>query len=135
MQAAKTDQFAQLWAFATTIYEIFSRCKEDLSTLRQEQLLRQKNLDGNILKMLDQDICPAPIFETIMDGWSDDETKRFSHHDIFSRLNTIKAEILPNYMPPPEIATSKLSRRKQRYEIGIHFIFYFFFQMELETRP
>jgi len=62
-------------------------------------------------------------------------TKRFSHHDIFSRLNTIKAEILPNYMPPPEIATSKLSRRKQRYEIGIHFIFYFFFQMELETRP
>ncbi|XP_043658862.1 tyrosine-protein kinase hopscotch [Drosophila teissieri] len=106
LQAAKTDQFAQLWAFATTIYEIFSRCKEDLSSLRQEQLIRQKNLDGNILKMLDQDLCPAPIFETIMDGWSDDETKRFSHHDIFSRLNTIKSEILPTYMPPPEIATN-----------------------------
>jgi len=58
--------------------------------------------------MLDPDLCPTLMFETIMDGWSDDEEKRFSHHDIFSRLNTIKAVILPNYMPPPDLATSEL---------------------------
>ncbi|XP_017045576.1 LOW QUALITY PROTEIN: tyrosine-protein kinase hopscotch [Drosophila ficusphila] len=106
LQAAKLDQNTQLWAFATTIYEIFSRCKDDLRRLRQDELIRQRNLDGNILKTLDPDICPSLIFETIMDGWSDDEDKRFRHHELFSRLNTIKAEILPNYMPPPEIATN-----------------------------
>ncbi|XP_016939268.1 tyrosine-protein kinase hopscotch [Drosophila suzukii] len=106
LQAAKLDQYTQLWAFATTIYEIFSRCKDDLRNLTQDQLIRQRNTDGNILKMLDPDLCPTLMFETIMDGWSDDEEKRFSHHDIFSRLNTIKAVILPNYMPPPDLATN-----------------------------
>jgi len=51
LQAAKLDQYTQLWAFATTIYEIFSRCKDDLRNLTQDQLIRQRNTDGNILKM------------------------------------------------------------------------------------
>ncbi|KAH8265891.1 hypothetical protein KR038_009636, partial [Drosophila bunnanda] len=99
LQAAKKDLSTQLWAFATTIYEIFSRCRKDLRQLTQEDLQRQRLQDGNILPLLHTDMCPPQISETIMDGWSDDPT--FSHQDIFSRLIEIKSELHHDYMPPP----------------------------------
>ncbi|XP_017151220.1 tyrosine-protein kinase hopscotch [Drosophila miranda] len=97
LQAAKLDLGTQLWAFATTIYEIFSRCQRDLRTVRQEELLRNRRQDGNILPPMDSELCPTLMYDTIMDGWSDDAEKRFSHHDIFSRLVTMKSDIQPNY--------------------------------------
>ncbi|XP_017023104.1 tyrosine-protein kinase hopscotch [Drosophila kikkawai] len=104
LQAAKKDLATQLWAFATTTYEIFTRCRKDLRQLTQADLQRQRLLDGNILPLLDPDICPPPIFETIMDGWSEDPTKRFKHHDIFSRLVSIKSILKGGAYHTPSLA-------------------------------
>ncbi|KAH8271145.1 hypothetical protein KR018_007451, partial [Drosophila ironensis] len=106
LQAAKLDLSTQFWAFATTIYEIFSRCQRDLREVRQEEMLMHRNQDGNILEPLDREQCPSLMSETIMDGWSDDPDKRFSHHDIFLRLSLIKREYATDYMPPPGIDTN-----------------------------
>ncbi|KAH8272766.1 hypothetical protein KR026_010763, partial [Drosophila bipectinata] len=106
LQAAKNDIHVQFWAFATTTYEIFSRCQRDLRTLRQEDLRRQRNMDGNILEPLDADICPSLISETIMDGWSDEFQKRFSPHLIFARLSIIKDQYATDYMPAPGFDTN-----------------------------
>lgn len=63
-------------------------------------------MDGNILELLDADVCPSLISETIMDGWSDECQKRFSPHQIFARLSIIKDQYATDYMPAPEFDIS-----------------------------
>ncbi|KAH8416569.1 hypothetical protein KR222_009855 [Zaprionus bogoriensis] len=104
LEAAKLDSSTQLWAFATTIYEIFSRGQFALERLTQNELIHNRSIDGGILKQLSLRVCPNEMYETIMDGWSDDPDKRFCHHDIFTRLNAIKTRLQRNYdVPQTEI--------------------------------
>ncbi|XP_062138602.1 tyrosine-protein kinase hopscotch isoform X2 [Drosophila sulfurigaster albostrigata] len=100
LEAAKQDSSTQLWAFATTIYEIFSRGQCAPDRMKQRDLIRNRSIDGGILKPLHQRLCPTEMYNTIMDGWSDDPEKRFSHHDIFTRLNAIKTRLQRNYDVP-----------------------------------
>ncbi|EDV99841.1 tyrosine-protein kinase hopscotch [Drosophila grimshawi] len=103
LEAAKHDSSTQLWAFATTIYEIFSRGELDLTQMKQCDLLRNRSIDGNILKQLDQRLCPSEMYKAIMDGWGDDPDKRFNHHDIFTHLSDIKKRLLRDYAPIDEL--------------------------------
>lgn len=108
LEGAKQDSSTQLWAFATTIYEIFSRGQLSLDQLKQRDLIRNRTIDGGILKPLNQRLCPPEMYNTIMDGWSDDPDKRFSHHDIFTRLNAIKTRLQRNYdVPETEMESCK----------------------------
>ncbi|KAH8386967.1 hypothetical protein KR093_003757, partial [Drosophila rubida] len=107
LEAAKQDSSTQLWAFATTIYEIFSRAQCAPDRMKQRDLIRNRSIDGGILKPLHQRLCPAEMYNTIMDGWSDDPDKRFSHHDIFTRLNAIKTRLQRNYDVPETEAESR----------------------------
>ncbi|XP_034487752.1 tyrosine-protein kinase hopscotch [Drosophila innubila] len=106
LEAAKQDSSTQLWAFATTIYEIFSRGQFALDRLKQLDLIQNRARDGGILKQLHKRLCPGEMYETIMDGWSDDPDKRFSHHVIFTRLNAIKTSLQRNYDVPETEAES-----------------------------
>ncbi|XP_068159954.1 tyrosine-protein kinase hopscotch [Drosophila tropicalis] len=89
-EAAKVDPSTQIWAFATTIYEIFSRCREDLRLMTQATLIQNKTQYANILPELDPQLCPPEISETIMDGWSDDVESQFHLQVIVTRLHEIK---------------------------------------------
>jgi len=106
LEAAKQDSSTQLWAFATTIYEIFSRGQFALDRLKQIDLIQNRARDGGILKPLHKRLCPGEMYVTIMDGWSDDPDKRFSHHNIFDRLNVIKTRLQRDYSMPETEAES-----------------------------
>lgn len=111
LEAAKLESSTQFWAFATTIYEIFSRGQIALERLTQSDLIQNRTIHGGILKPLPQRLCPAEMYDTIMDGWSDDPDKRFCHHDIFTRLNAIKTRLQRNY-DVPETETESCIRIK-----------------------
>lgn len=77
-----------------------------MERLTQSDLIQNRPIHGGILKPLPQRLCPAEMYDTIMDGWSDDPDKRFSHHDIFTRLNAIKTRLQRNYDVPETEAES-----------------------------
>ncbi|XP_068154154.1 LOW QUALITY PROTEIN: tyrosine-protein kinase hopscotch-like [Drosophila tropicalis] len=76
-EQAKSDSKTQYWAFATTTYEIFSRCREDLSKFLKETFLQNYTNAGFILPTTDEEHFPSEISHIIMDGWSDENN--FNH--------------------------------------------------------
>lgn len=73
------------------------------SSLKQRDLIRNRTIDGGILKPLHSSLCPAEMYNTIMDGWSDDPDKRFSQHDIFTALKGINTRLQQNYDVPETV--------------------------------
>lgn len=94
LNAAKKHLDVDLWAFSTTVWEIFARGKpiENVTT----EILRQNyNRFGGILRPPDD--CPPVMFEVMMDGWSMDPDKPFNHLQIFQRLISIKETLNDDY--------------------------------------
>ncbi|ALC49431.1 hop, partial [Drosophila busckii] len=109
LEAAKLDPSTQLWAFATTMYEIFSRGQIALEQFEQRDLIQHRSLHSFILRPLHRRLCPPEMTETIMDGWSDDPDNRFNLHTIFTRLNEIKNRLQRPYDMPQNEAESRLN--------------------------
>ncbi|KAL9880141.1 tyrosine-protein kinase hopscotch [Glossina fuscipes fuscipes] len=88
-----------LWAFATTIWEIFAR-GQSIGHVTSESLRQNYNRYGGILPIPSDD-CPPEMFEVMMDGWStepDTHThKNFNHMQIFQRLIFIKENLDEDY--------------------------------------
>lgn len=73
LEGSKADPYAELWAFATTVWEIFSRGRA-LDKVRVDKLRENYSRFGGILPLPSKD-CPTQIFATILEGWSRDPEK------------------------------------------------------------
>ncbi|KNC24939.1 Tyrosine-protein kinase hopscotch [Lucilia cuprina] len=94
LNAAKKQLDVDLWAFATTVWEIFSR-GEPIVNMTSEMLRQNYNRYGGILPAPKD--CPAVMFEVMMDGWSMDPDKPFNYMQIFQRLISIKESLNDDY--------------------------------------
>lgn len=104
LELAKLDPDAELWAFATTVWEIFSRGKP-LEKIGVETLRENYSRSRAILPIPAKD-CPEQMYLTMMSGWSQDPDKRFNQQLIFSRLASIKESISSNYSSVDEMTTT-----------------------------
>lgn len=99
-QLAKEDLAAELWAFATTVLEIFSQGRSPQYSRDELPHLRDNYDRNNGLAPVSCPNCPAQILAIIRDGWSKDPDKRFSQQNIFARLSSAKQALTPNYARP-----------------------------------
>lgn len=86
MEQAKLDLKAEIWAYATTLWEIFSRGEKP----------KPKLVIHSVNRHLPQPFeCPKDIYTIMMEGWNPVPEFRFSLQTILSRLaNTGKCYIL-----------------------------------------
>lgn len=84
-----------LWAFATTVWEIFARGKT-IGTVTSEFLRQNYNNCGGILPVPSDD-CPYEMTQVMMDGWSMEPEKNFNHMQIFQRLIFVKENLNDDY--------------------------------------
>lgn len=71
LEYAKKDLKAEIYAYATTIWEIFSLGKKPVGHIQAKRSINDFGLE----------IC-----EIIRDGWSSDPDKRFTPQNIFTKL-------------------------------------------------
>lgn len=76
MELAKLDFMAEIWAYATTLWEIFSHgrpptLKEYYASKRRLQRPRD---------------CPEDMYEIMKEGWQETPDRRFSPQAVFSKL-------------------------------------------------
>lgn len=94
LNSAKKSHDIDLWAFATTVWEIFARGKT-IGAVTSEFLRQNYNKCGGILPVPDD--CPYEMFQVMMDGWSMEPGKNFNHMQIFQRLIFIKESLNDDY--------------------------------------
>lgn len=94
INAAKKQLDVDLWAFSTTVWEIFSRGAV-IENVTSEMLRQNYNRYGGILPTPPN--CPPVMFEVMMDGWSMDTDKPFNHLQISQRLISIKDNLNDDY--------------------------------------
>lgn len=88
----KLDLDSELWAFATTVWEIYAR-GQPIQHLQAHELAQNFRNCGGILEMPDD--CPEEIRDIILNGWqTNDLALRFDKMDILSKLNTLKRGLL-----------------------------------------
>ncbi|XP_067640532.1 tyrosine-protein kinase hopscotch [Eurosta solidaginis] len=98
------DPYADVWAFATTTWEIFAYGKPPLEELNcvgkpnkvAEKLQMNRSQTGGILPKPSEN-CPEAIYYTMLDGWNLDATKRFRSQEIFARICAINEKLISNY--------------------------------------
>ncbi|XP_075155140.1 tyrosine-protein kinase hopscotch [Haematobia irritans] len=90
LNAAKKDPDVDVWAFATTVWEIFSRGKP-VGNVTTPMLRQNYRRDGSILRIPDN--CPQEMAEIMMDGWNTDPEKTFNHMRIIEHLSCIKESL------------------------------------------
>lgn len=76
LDQAKLDFKAEIWAYATTLWEIFSHGNQPTAKLfisSKRQLPKPHE-------------CPADIYDIMKEGWDPVPEKRFSPQMIFARL-------------------------------------------------
>ena len=95
LNAAKKNLDVDLWAFSTTVWEIFARGKA-IGNVTTEILRQNYNRHGAILPSPSED-CPQEMLEIIMDGWNIDPDKPFKHLQIGQRLILIKETLNDDY--------------------------------------
>lgn len=96
-EKAKTDIKADLWAYATTMYEIFSRGKKiTWSEQKSKELHRHKVYEPP------QEFHSYPdakdLYDIMLEGWGQDPDARFSFQSVLSRLNFVYDRLVGNYV-------------------------------------
>lgn len=76
MIGATKDFTAEIWAYATTLWEIFSHGQRP--TLREYYASKRK-----LPKPRD---CPEDMFEIMKEGWHESPDRRFTPQAVFSKL-------------------------------------------------
>lgn len=76
MEQAKLDFSAEIWAYATTLWEIFSHGRAP--TLREFYAQKRR-----LQRPRD---CPDEMYEIMREGWHESPDKRFSPQAVFSKL-------------------------------------------------
>lgn len=76
MERAKLDYTAEIWAYATTLWEIFSLGRKP--TLKEfyaskRRLQRPKD-------------CPDDMYEIMREGWHESPDRRFTPQAVFAKL-------------------------------------------------
>ncbi|XP_055846942.1 tyrosine-protein kinase hopscotch [Episyrphus balteatus] len=96
------DLYSELWAFATTVWEIFARA-QPIQHLTAQELSRNYRIYGAILEIPDE--WPEEIRVIIMNGWQLNDGVRFDKMDILSKLNVIKRQLSStnSTMNPPNM--------------------------------
>nr|XP_014102443.1 tyrosine-protein kinase hopscotch [Bactrocera oleae] len=104
LKGANDDKYVDAWAFATTLWEIFSYGKSPLEELNctesprkiAEKLQMNRLRDGGILPKPSETLDDS-IYYIMLDGWQTDAHKRFNYITIFSIINSFKEKRTINY--------------------------------------
>lgn len=88
MESAKMDFKAEIWAYATTLWEIFSHGRTP--TLREYYASKRR-----LQKPRD---CPDEMYDIMREGWHESPDKRFSPQAVFSKL-IIARKLMRNSFP------------------------------------
>ncbi|EDW82425.1 uncharacterized protein Dwil_GK25800 [Drosophila willistoni] len=115
-EEAKSDDRTQYWAFATTTYEIFSRCQEDLTKLSKQTFLQNHTNEGFILPIFEEKDFPPEISEIIMDGWAGE--KDFDHDAIITSNNWENNDF-PEYTVERSCVTASIAVNGGSVEFGM----------------
>ncbi|XP_061389403.1 tyrosine-protein kinase hopscotch [Musca vetustissima] len=83
LNAAKNDPDIDIWAFGTTVWEIFAR-GEPIGNKTTEMLRQNLNKCGGILEKPKD--CPEEMFKVMMDGWNTDPEINFDYMQILRHL-------------------------------------------------
>lgn len=84
MELAKLSMKAEIYAYATTLWEIFSYGRNPHEHLHS----KSRNQKSIFLKN-----CPLEIIDLIREGWDSEPDNRFSPQNIFSRLIMARDQI------------------------------------------
>lgn len=82
LENAKTDLKTDIWAYATTIWEIFSHGYDLTNMTNPVQFFA----NGQRLKPPEECNQCRDIYEIMREGWDEDPDKRFSSQFVISRL-------------------------------------------------
>ncbi|XP_050332636.1 tyrosine-protein kinase hopscotch [Bactrocera neohumeralis] len=99
------DMYVDAWAFATTLWEIFSYGKSPLEELNctgnpkkiaEKLQMNRSKRDGGILPKPTENLDDS-IYCIMLDGWQSDAHKRFNYIKIFAIINGFKERRTVNY--------------------------------------
>lgn len=101
MESAKMDYMAEIWAYATTLWEIFSNGRTP--TLREYYASKRR-----LPRPRD---CPEDMYDIMREGWHESPDKRFSPQAVFSKLIIARKSRFRSFF---KIKNPKISRDDYR---------------------
>ena len=110
----RNDIKADIWAFATTIWEIFSHGKTPplLYMTKNHKLPKPKGCNDN-------------IYEIMLAGWSIEAHNRISPQLIFPKLIFVREKYIHPYqtISPIELSVNGSHRSMESYDTGINYYY------------
>lgn len=85
LNGCRNNLKADIWAYATTLWEIFSRGASPLSSIQMTDPIDFFSNGERLQKPIECATLPG-IYELMKSGWDIDPERRFSPQKIFSRL-------------------------------------------------
>lgn len=108
LETAKTEPKTDLWAFGTTLWEIFNYGSEPSINRRQivdtnGRLPPPKKCITCRLKPNERCQCCRDIYEIMCEAWNEDPDQRCSPTTFISKLIAIRDRIQPDYTDPSNV--------------------------------
>ncbi|XP_063698836.1 tyrosine-protein kinase hopscotch isoform X2 [Culicoides brevitarsis] len=113
LEKAKTDVKTDVWAFATTIWEIFSH-GADINIPNPVQFFA----NGSRLSPPEECRDRKEIWDIMKEGWDEDPDKRFSTQFVLSRLTIARNRIDSNYSEINTERHYRISEAETNYTSG-----------------
>ena len=86
----KFSQKTDIWAFAVTVWEIFSLAKEPPLKDLSDQEIVQDAIKGENRKLLDKpEACPPEVYEIMLKCWAGEPSQRASFEELYGLLSAI----------------------------------------------